>query len=299
MIKTPLNILLAEDDKDYRFFFEQALKEIPIATHLTTVENGEELMKYLIEHALHLPDILFMDLSMHRKSGFECLHEIKENEVLKMLTVVVLTISLPKNLIYEQDMMEVLNIMGAQDYIRKPDDFELLKKAIHNTLNKTVEKNKLKMMNKKHLNILLADDDTDDCIFFKEALDELLIKTDLTTVHDGEQLMIYLDGTSRKLIDVLFLDINMPRKNGFECLAEIKQNENLKELPVIIFSTSYEHEVVNSLYESGAHYFIRKPSNFAQFNKIIYHTLLLIVQDEIAQPSRANFVLTMANNLMD
>jgi CheY-like chemotaxis protein len=155
------------------------------------------------------------------------------------------------------------------------------------------------MMNKKHLNILLADDDTDDCIFFKEALDELLIKTDLTTVHDGEQLMIYLDGTSRKLIDVLFLDINMPRKNGFECLAEIKQNENLKELPVIIFSTSYEQEVVNSLYESGAHYFIRKPSEFAQFKKIIYHTLLLIIQEEIAQPSRANFVLTAANNLMD
>ena len=154
-------------------------------------------------------------------------------------------------------------------------------------------------MNKKHLNILLADDDMDDCIFFKEALDELLMTTNLTTVHDGEQLMIYLVGKSRKLIDVLFLDINMPRKNGFECLAEIKQNEDLKELPVIIFSTSYEQEVVNSLYKSGAHYFIRKPSEFAQFKKIIYHTLLLIIQEEISQPSRANFVLTVANNLMD
>lgn len=154
-------------------------------------------------------------------------------------------------------------------------------------------------MNKKHLNILLADDDTDDCTFFKEALDELLIKTNLTTVHDGEQLMIYLGGTSLELIDVLFLDINMPRKNGFECLAEIKQTENLKELPVIIFSTSYEQAVVNSLYESGAHYFVRKPSEFEQIKKVIYHSLLLIVQDEIAQPSRANFVLTVDNSLMD
>lgn len=154
-------------------------------------------------------------------------------------------------------------------------------------------------MNKKHLNILLADDDTDDCIFFKDALDELLIKTNLTTVHDGEQLMIYLGGTSREHIDVLFLDINMPRKNGFECLAEIKQTENLKELPVIIFTTSYDQKVVNSMHESGAHYFIRKPSDFAQFKKIIYQTLLLIVQDERAQPSRANFVLTVDNSLMD
>ena len=80
---------------------------------------------------------------------------------------------------------------------------------------------------------------------------------------------------------------------------EIKQNENLKELPVIILSTSFEHEVVNSLYESEAHYFIRKPSHFGQFNKIIYHALLLIDQDEIAQPSGADFVLTVDNSLMN
>ena len=158
---------------------------------------------------------------------------------------------------------------------------------------------KLLKMNKKGLNILLVDDDTDDCLFFKEALDELLIKTHLTSVHDGEQLMIYLAETSRELIDVMFLDINMPRKNGFECLAEIKQNEKLKDLPVIIFSTSYEQEVVNSLYESGAHYFIRKPSEFAQFKKIIYHTLLLIVQENTSRPPRGNFVLTVDNSSID
>ena len=147
--------------------------------------------------------------------------------------------------------------------------------------------------------LLLADDDKDDCLFFKDVLGELPVSAQLTTVHDGEQLMIYLGDTSRELIDVLFLDINMPRKNGFECLAEIKQNEKLKDLPVNIFSTSYEQEVVNSLYESGAHYFIRKPSEFAQFKKIIYHTLLLIVQEKITQPSRENFVLTVDNSMMD
>jgi CheY-like chemotaxis protein len=145
----------------------------------------------------------------------------------------------------------------------------------------------------KQLNILLADDDTDDCIFFKEALDEMLIDTRLTTLHDGEQLMNYLDVTSRKFIDVLFLDINMPRKNGFECLSEIKLNEKLKDLPVIIFSTSFEQEVVNSLYQSGAQYFIRKPSEFSQFKAIIYHTLQLIVQDSTSQPIKENFVITM------
>ena len=131
-------------------------------------------------------------------------------------------------------------------------------------------------MNLKQLNILLADDDTDDCIFFKEALEELLLSTHLTTVHDGEQLMQLLTNETNELPHVLFLDLNMPRKNGFECLSEIKLNKKLKQLPVIIFSTSFEQEVVNLLYKNGAQYFIRKPSEFSQFKKIIQQTLTLI-----------------------
>ena len=115
-------------------------------------------------------------------------------------------------------------------------------------------------MNLKHLDILLADDDTDDCLFFKEAVEAMPISTHLTAVHDGEQLMQLLTSETGKLPHLLFLDINMPRKNGFECLSEIKQNKKLKDLPVVIFSTSFEQEVVNLLYDNGAQFFIRKPS---------------------------------------
>ena len=148
-------------------------------------------------------------------------------------------------------------------------------------------------MNFKKLNILYADDDTDDCIFFKEALVELLLSTNLTTVHDGEQLMQLLTNETNELPDILFLDLNMPRKNGFECLSEIKQNKKLKDLPVVIFSTSFEQEVVNLLYKNGAQYFIRKPSVFFQFKKIILHTLTLILQENVSQPTKENFVLTV------
>ena len=148
-------------------------------------------------------------------------------------------------------------------------------------------------MNLKHLNILLADDDTDDCIFFKEALGELMLSTNLTTVNNGEQLMQLLTNETNELPHILFLDLNMPRKNGFECLSEIKQNKKLKELPVIIFSTSFEKEVVNLLYKNGAQYFIRKPSEFSQFKKIIQQSLIAISQETISQPSRENFVITV------
>ena len=146
------------------------------------------------------------------------------------------------------------------------------------------------------LNILLADDDTDDCIFFKEALEELPLSTHFTAVHDGEQLMQLLTKETNELPHVLFLDLNMPRKNGFECLSEIKLNKKLKQLPVIMFSTSFELEVVNLLYKNGAQYFIRKPSEFSQFKKIIQKTLTLIGQENISQPTRENFVLTVQNS---
>lgn len=148
-------------------------------------------------------------------------------------------------------------------------------------------------MSFKHLNILLADDDPDDCLFFKEALAGLPLPPHLTTVPNGEHLMHLLRNEKHTLPDVLFLDLNMPRKNGFECLSEIKGNEKLKILPVIVFSTSFEVEVVNSLYKSGAQYFIRKPSQFSQYVKIILQALTLMSQEGISQPSRENFMIAL------
>jgi len=145
----------------------------------------------------------------------------------------------------------------------------------------------------KPLNILLADDDKDDRLFFKMALDALFTPTVLETVVDGEKLMEYLADSQKKLPDVLFLDLNMPRKNGFECLTEIRQDKALIELPVIVFSTSYEQEVVNQLFINGAKYFIRKPAEFFQLKKIIEKTVGLILDKDVPMPCRENFVLTL------
>jgi CheY-like chemotaxis protein len=137
----PLNILLADDDIDDRFFFDKILKEIPITNHLTTVNNGEQLMNYLIENSEHLPDVLFLDLSMPLKTGFECLSEIKENKKLKALSVIMFSTSYPQDLKYELNIMKMLYDIGAQDYIRKPNDFAKLKQIIHNALIKVIGKN--------------------------------------------------------------------------------------------------------------------------------------------------------------
>lgn len=102
-------------------------------------------------------------------------------------------------------------------------------------------------------NIVIADDDNDDLILFEDALKEISYDSLLTAVKDGQQLMQMLDHTVPPPPDVIFLDLNMPRKNGFECLDEIKHSTKLKNIPIVIFSTSDQPEAVNKVFEQGAH----------------------------------------------
>lgn len=146
-------------------------------------------------------------------------------------------------------------------------------------------------MNSTAINLLLADDDSDDRLFFREALDELPISVLFSSVHDGEQLMNFLNQNPNQLPSVLFLDLNMPRKNGFECLAEIKKDSGLKDLPVVVFSTSFDIETINTLYESGAQYYIRKPAEFSKLKKVINDAIQLSVRLDALRPTLENFIL--------
>jgi CheY-like chemotaxis protein len=149
-------------------------------------------------------------------------------------------------------------------------------------------------MNTKHLNILLADDDMDDCMFFKHALEELSQAAHLTTVHDGEQLMNHLSDNSQLLPDVLFLDINMPRKTGLECLADIKRDPKLKDIPVVMFSTSNSWDTINMLFKSGSHVYIHKPSDFGQLKQVIQHALP-IAAEKIVSKTPLKYILNASN----
>ncbi|MBP4142019.1 response regulator [Flavobacterium sp. P4023] len=139
--------------------------------------------------------------------------------------------------------------------------------------------------------LLLADDDMDDRLFFQDAVEDLFSTTTLSTVSDGVELMEFLTNNTDQLPDVLFLDLNMPRKTGCECLLEIKCNEELKFIPVVIFSTSMDIDMVNKLYEMGAHYYIRKPGDFGILKKAIYQATVLLTVDKINQPERSKFII--------
>lgn len=139
-MNSPLNVLLAEDDLDDQVFFEKALSELPISTKLTTVKDGEELMQYLSANSGNASstDILFLDLSMPCKTGVECLIEIKENSELKDLQVVMFTCSFTSCIHFEKNLINTLERIGADGFIRKPESFDQLKNTIEATLSRLI-----------------------------------------------------------------------------------------------------------------------------------------------------------------
>jgi len=139
-------------------------------------------------------------------------------------------------------------------------------------------------------NILLADDDTDDCQLFTDALHELNKPFRLTCEPNGERLMKFLN-EAKELPDIIFLDLNMPRKNGFECLSEIKKNELLCHLPVVIISTSFDKKTIDLLYQNGANYYLRKPNDFPALKRLIDKAVTLVSQKN-SQPPLEEYVLS-------
>ena len=140
------------------------------------------------------------------------------------------------------------------------------------------------------IKILFADNDKDDFMLFRDALNETKIHAEISSVYDGEHLIEVLKNSST-LPDILFLDLNMPRKNGFECLIEIKLLKNCMQLPIIIFSTSYDQKMVEQLYKNGARYYVRKPAEFSDLKCTIQNAINLTINGKLKQPTMADFVI--------
>lgn len=129
-------------------------------------------------------------------------------------------------------------------------------------------------MKKNPLRILLADDDEADRLLFIEAFDELNAETSVQTVNDGVELMALLRQTAiENLPDILFLDINMPKKNGLDCLKEIRSDKKFKEVSLAIFTTSSSQRDMEDTFLLGANVYINKPNNFQNLKKILEKSL--------------------------
>jgi CheY-like chemotaxis protein len=124
--------------------------------------------------------------------------------------------------------------------------------------------------------ILVADDDSDDLFLLKEAFSEVAPQVEFRGFESGVALLNHLLSLERKTSlrpQIILLDLNMPYKNGFEILREIKQNPVLKSIPVIILTTSEDVRTIQESYMAGANSFISKPVYFNDILEMVKSTL--------------------------
>ncbi len=122
--------------------------------------------------------------------------------------------------------------------------------------------------------ILLVEDNPGDADLARETLTTSKMKNNLHVVSDGEKAMEFLRKqgpyASAPRPDIILLDLNLPRKDGREVLAEIKQDEDLKRIPVVILTSSSAEEDILKSYNLHANCYVTKPLDFAQFTKVVH-----------------------------
>lgn len=125
----------------------------------------------------------------------------------------------------------------------------------------------------KPIHILLVEDNEGDVILTTEAFESAKVKTELSVVRDGESAMDFLrrEGNylNARIPDLMLLDLNLPRRNGFEVLQFVKNTTNLMHIPVIILSTSSAETDINKSYENYANCYITKPMEIENFYNIV------------------------------
>lgn len=125
----------------------------------------------------------------------------------------------------------------------------------------------------KPLTVLMADDDEDDRLLAREAFDECGLEIDLHFVVDGEEMLEYLHGrgpfADSPMPSLILLDLNMPRKDGRETLAAIKENPAFRRIPVLVITTSKAEEDVQKCYDLGVSSFLSKPTTFEALRDLV------------------------------
>ncbi len=124
--------------------------------------------------------------------------------------------------------------------------------------------------------ILVAEDNLDDCVLVKEAFGESGYNFNLAFVHDGIELLQYLrrqgyyaEKATYQRPDLILLDLNMPRKDGREALAEVKADPYLRSIPVVVLTVSSSDEDILRTYELGGAGFIIKPDNISDMVEVV------------------------------
>ncbi|KQS53496.1 MULTISPECIES: response regulator [Flavobacterium] len=143
------------------------------------------------------------------------------------------------------------------------------------------------------INIVLADDDRDECELFKEAVSEINENYNLIFFSNGKELMDYLNDNEIHNPDIIFLDLNMPFMSGVDCLRQIRADEKYSDTAIAIYSTSSSDQDQEDTFTLGANVYIKKPSDYAAMKKILQHIFKTYWQYHTSDMNRETFLISV------
>lgn len=241
-----------------------------------------------IDPALILVDLASRDDEAQLAVDLEFLAELKGDRRLRSIPVVILTEDAA-----EADILNAYS-RGACSFVSKPNTAEERRRLIRRFAQywaQVVQLPKVRCQSEElaaplfvadddsfsgePVEILVVDDSEDDVLLLKEAFSEHPLVSFVQMAEDGEQALQYLrrqgPHAHSKRPSLVLLDINMPKKNGFEVLSEIRADANLRDIPVVMLTTSKQESDILRAYDIGACSFIAKPVEFGKMRQIAHH----------------------------
>ena len=160
-------------------------------------------------------------------------------------------------------------------------------------LFETQSKNPFDLMMSDPIYIMLADDSPDEHFLFIHTIKGIDRSITVTTALNREDLLDKLD-KAQELPDLIFLDINMPLKNGKESLSDIRKDQRLQYIPVVIYSTSDEKSDIDETFALGADMYLKKPQDFLELEDILKGVLQAYRSGTFSRGDRTKYVFTLA-----
>ena len=136
--------------------------------------------------------------------------------------------------------------------------------------------------------IIVADDDAEDLLFFEMALNKIKISASIRHAEHGDMLFVLL---KEKIPVLLFLDIHMPCKDGISCIKELRQSKDYDHLPVIIYTSDLYKKTIEECYRSGANYYLAKPASINVLAEKLITVLSVDWNETMHYPSLDNFIV--------
>ena len=254
------SILYVDTDLDDRQLVEEALKDIDSRIVVMTVDGYADLDRE-IEKLNHVPDLVIVAINQPLQSEVERFTICQSHSKLKNLPFCILSSTKTASII------DQVYSLGATSFMIKPSDYNSLKSLLKSVVTYNWA-NDLQLARERFIvteqvaagsfSILMIDDDPEDRAILFNALFELYPTMPCESAFDGEDAIKYL--TDKQFVpDVIFLDLNMPRMNGIECLKVMREMKKLDRCKIIVFSVSndpQDMEITNAL---GANHFVTKP----------------------------------------